>query len=200
MQGLRRNPYKHKNARVADLVLCLLATCWWIACGIILCLWTHQANSNGLPRADWRNGLCVLAWAEALFFAYLTLTSALLVTSKSQKLFDKWDTKKKMKQEQTQQARLQKMQQEATAADTAAAAARGKAPGAGQPGPDPVPAAAPHVPSAAAGHPQVAAGQSAWPATTGPPPAAVQERHTAADNPFLTEPADRPMQGSADNV
>jgi len=27
---------------------------WWIACGVVLCYWTHQANKAGLPRSDWR--------------------------------------------------------------------------------------------------------------------------------------------------
>jgi hypothetical protein len=201
IQGLRRNPYKHKNARIADLVLCLLATGWWVACSIILCIWTHAANTNGLLRADWRNGLCVLAWAEALFFAYLTATSALLVTVKSQKLFDKWETKRKLKQDTKQQAHMQKMQQEAAAADAARAAAGTKAPAAAA-GPKAVrsSAAAAQVPPVAT-PPGVAADKSAWHTSSGAETAAAAEaRPAAVDNPFLTEAPQRPMQPSADNV
>lgn len=222
IQGLRRNPYKHRHARLADLVLCLLGLGWWIAVGIILCTWTNQANNNGVPRSDWRNGLCVLAWAEVLFFAYMAATSLLLATTRSQKMFDKWAEKDRLKKEQRHAAKQQKLQHDAEAADAAAAAARART---AQPthgpvaGPTTGPAAssavapqkaeapldAPRAGPASAIEPPRAAPapagsqQSAWPSAGVARPAA--GGGNAGDvNPFLTEGPERPMQPAVENV
>ncbi|WIA31899.1 hypothetical protein OEZ86_002760 [Tetradesmus obliquus] len=89
IQVLRRNPFKHSKAKLADLGICSLAMLFWAAAGIVLCLFTDRANKAGMPHAHWRNVLCVLAWLLFLMFAGLTFMSLLLVTRRSQKLFDK---------------------------------------------------------------------------------------------------------------
>lgn len=93
MQALRRNPFRHPKSKHADLVLCLLGLSWWIASAVVLSVWADAANRGGLPSKDWRNGACVLAWAQVIFWTGLAATSALLITAKSQGLFNKYAAK-----------------------------------------------------------------------------------------------------------
>jgi hypothetical protein len=123
LQILRRNPFKHGKAKLADLGICSLATVFWAAAGIVLCLFTDRANKAGLPESSWRNGLCVLAWALFLMFAGLSIMSLLLVTRRSQKLFDKWNAAHVKKQQQKEAAKMQKLCNEEAERQQAAAAA-----------------------------------------------------------------------------
>jgi hypothetical protein len=149
LQVLRRNPFKHSKAKLADLGICSLAAAFWAAAGVVLCLFTDRANKAGLPHSDWRNGLCVMAWALFLMFACLSVMSLLLVTKRSQKLFDKWAAKHEQKKQQKEGAKMQKLCDEEAARQQAAAAAPAAA-AAGRPAqgarPQGVPAAA-HAPA-----------------------------------------------------
>ncbi|KAF8071035.1 hypothetical protein HT031_001117 [Scenedesmus sp. PABB004] len=142
VQVLRRNPFKHKRARLADLALAVLGCVWWAVVAALLCVWTDRANRGGVMRASWRNGLCCIAWAAWLAFVGLAATSALLVSAKSQGLFDKWAARsqaaKAAKAQERERAKAAKMQADAAAAEAAAAAAAAAArtpPGAGDDNP-----------------------------------------------------------------
>jgi hypothetical protein len=176
LQVLRRNPFKHGKAKLADLGICGLAALFWVAAGVALCLFTDRANKAGLPQSHWRNGLCVMAWAMFLMFACLSAMSLLLVTKRSQKLFDKWNAKHEQKKKQKEDAKMQKLANEEAARQQAAAAAA-RAPQAARPAsvPAAVPAAV-HAPvqqsagAAAAAPQQVRPGGAAAAAIDQPNP------------------------------
>jgi hypothetical protein len=181
---LRRNPFKHSKAKLADLGLCSLATLFWAATGIVLCLFTDRANKSGLPQSDWRNGLCVLAWALFLMFAALTFMSLLLVTPRSQKLFDKWAAKHEQKKQQKEAAKMQKLCNEEAARQQAAASASAAA--RDQQSARPQAAA---VPTAAAAHaaPTQPAGVAAAAPQQGRAGAAAAAAVVDSSNPFLAD-------------
>jgi uncharacterized membrane protein len=176
LQVLRRNPFKHSKAKLADLGICSLAALFWAAGGVALCLFTDRANKAGLPHSDWRNGLCVMAWALFLMFACLSAMSLLLVTKRSQKLFDKWSAKHEQKKLQKEEAKMQKLCNEEAARQQAAAAAA-RAPQAARP---------PNVPAAV--HAPVQQ-QPAGVAAAVPQQARPGAAATAVDqaNPFLAD-------------
>lgn len=176
LQVLRRNPSKHSKAKLADLVICSMAALFWAAAGVVLCLFTDRANKAGLLHSDWRIGLCVLAWALFLMFACLSITSLLLVTRRTQKLFDKWAAKQERKKLQKKEAKMQKLSNEEAARQHAAASA---AAGTQQP-------ARPHAAVPAAAHAPVQQPASSPVSAPQGPPA----RPTAAadsSNPFLAD-------------
>lgn len=184
IQVLRRNPFKHSKAKLADLAICSLAMLFWAATGIVLCLFTDRANKAGMPHAHWRNVLCVLAWLLFLMFAGLTFMSLLLVTRRSQKLFDKWAAASEHKKQQKEEAKMQKRCIEEEARQQAAAAAAAAAREQQHPRPQAAAAmpAVSHAPvvqptgvAAAAGAPQ--------PARAGAAPAAAVD----TSNPFLAD-------------
>jgi hypothetical protein len=175
LQVLRRNPFKHGKAKLADLGICSLAALFWVAAGVALCLFTDRANKAGLPQSHWRNGLCVMAWAMFLMFACLSAMSLLLVTKRSQKLFDKWNAQHEQKKQQKEDAKMQKLANEEAARQQAAAAAR--APQAARPASVP---AAVHAPVQQSAGVAAAAPQQARPGG-----AAAAEVDQA--NPFLAD-------------
>jgi len=67
--------------RVAESAIAGLGAAWWLACGVVVSLWTSQANRAGdpdLPGADWRNTMSFLYWLNFLLFLALTGTSVIL--------------------------------------------------------------------------------------------------------------------------
>jgi hypothetical protein len=161
LQTMRRNVFKHPKAKLADLVLCTAWMLFWLAAGIILCIWTDRANKAGsfLSSAkDARNGFCVMAWLQFLFVALLTGTAGLLYMSKCQSVFAGWEEKKKQRKVAHEQKRLQG--QAAKAAECEAAAAAAKQAAAAAPVPHNAPAAVGPVPGPA-GHGPVAGGAPA---------------------------------------
>jgi hypothetical protein len=117
---------------------------FWLAAGIILCVWTDRANKAGsfLSSAkDARNGFCVMAWLQFLLVAVLTGTAGLLYTRKCQSVFDGWEEKKKQRKAAQEQKRLQGQAAKVAECEAAAAAAKQAS----------VAAPAPRVPAAAAG-------------------------------------------------
>lgn len=171
MQTLRRNPFRHPSARLADVVLCMVWLLFWLAAAVALCVWTDSANKVGsfLSSArNARNGLCVMAWAEFLLVALLTATAGLLYTKKCQSVFDKWEAKSKAHKQAKEQNKLQKLQaaeQEAAAASAAAASAAAQRKPAAGPGPA-APAGGPAA-AATGAHPKAAVQHTGVPVSTG---------------------------------
>jgi hypothetical protein len=62
-QGLRNNKDRnYKLMLIIDGTVCLFGVAWWILCGVLLSIWTDQANDINLPGNNWRNGLSAMAW------------------------------------------------------------------------------------------------------------------------------------------
>jgi hypothetical protein len=128
---MRRNPFKHPRAKLADLVLCTIWALFWMAAAIVLCVWADQANKVGsfLESArNARNGLCVMAWVEFLLVAVLTITAGLLFSKKCQQTFDKWEAKSKQKKFEHEQKKLEGKQAKVAQQEAAAVAAKQAAP------------------------------------------------------------------------
>jgi hypothetical protein len=129
LQTMRRNVFKHPKAKLADLVLCSAWLLFWLAAGIILCVWTDRANKAGSflsPAKTARNGFCVMAWTQFLLVALLTGTAALLYTSTCQLVFDSWEQKKQQRrvaQELAKQTKVAECEAAAAAAAKNLAAA-----------------------------------------------------------------------------
>jgi hypothetical protein len=70
-------------SRVAESAISALGACWWLATGVVVSLWTSQANAveapSPLPGSDWRNTMSFLYWLNFLLFVVLMVTSVLLV-------------------------------------------------------------------------------------------------------------------------
>lgn len=133
---MRRNVFKHPKAKLADLALCTAWMLFWLAAGIILCVWTDRANKAGSfvsSARDERNGFCAMAWLQFLLTAVLTGTAALLYTRKCQSVFDGWEEKKQQRKVAKEQKRLQG--QAAKVAETEAASAASKQLAAAAPAP-----------------------------------------------------------------
>lgn len=67
--------------RVAESAIAALGACWWLATGVVVSLWTSQANKAAnppLPASDWRNTMSFLYWLNFLLFLVLMTTSILL--------------------------------------------------------------------------------------------------------------------------
>lgn len=192
-QTLRRNPFKHPKAKLADVVLCCTWLAWWLAAAIVLCVWADQANSAGSflePGRNARNGLCVMAWVQFLLVAALTATAGLLFSKKCQSVFDKWEEKAKARKVSHEQHRLEKAQAKVAQQEAAAVAAQQAAgPAAARGAPSPAGAGAAgraDVGDVEAGH-VVGQHNTGVPVSTSPPAAAVAARGAAAaggDNPF----------------
>jgi hypothetical protein len=63
-QGMRTE-IDQKNFKLlmwADELLCLFGAVWWIIAGVLLSIWTSEANAIGLPKTTQRNGYCTMAW------------------------------------------------------------------------------------------------------------------------------------------
>jgi hypothetical protein len=69
------------GARVAESAVAALGAGWWLAMGVVISLWTSQANAvkdPPLPNADWRNTMSFLYWLNFLLFIALMGTSVIL--------------------------------------------------------------------------------------------------------------------------
>jgi hypothetical protein len=131
LQTMRRNPFKHPKAKLADLVLSTTWALFWMAAAIVLCVWADQANKVGSflsSGRDARNGLCVMAWVEFLLVAVLTVSAGILFSKKCPQTFDKWEAKKKQKKFEHEQKKLEGKQAKVAQQEAAAVAAKQAAP------------------------------------------------------------------------
>lgn len=90
-QATHKDTGSHKHwYRWGSCCWTILGSLWWIAAGIILSIWTDQANKANLPHRDARNGLCALAWANFVFFAVLATLLFLVLSDKmAKRVFDR---------------------------------------------------------------------------------------------------------------
>jgi hypothetical protein len=181
VQTLRRNPFKHPKAKLADLVVTLIWLLLWLATAIVLCVWADAANRAGSflkPATSARNGLCVMAWLEFLLVSLLTASAGLLFTKKCQSVFNKWDDKAKERKFAHEQNRLERHQAKVADAEGRAMAAKQASQATGLKGPA---AEGVHAPAAVSA-PGPAAGVRDGGAGTALP---VSSKGAAAeDNPF----------------
>lgn len=104
LQGLRNNKDRnYKLMLIIDGTVCLFGVAWWILCGVLLSIWTDQANDINLPGNNWRNGLSAMAWINFLLYCMLCMTSAVFLSRRAQqKAFaDKPKTPKTQKDVET---------------------------------------------------------------------------------------------------
>lgn len=195
LQTLRRNPFKHPKAKLADLVVTGIWLLLWLATAIVLCVWADAANKAGSflkPATNARNGLCVMAWLEFLLVALLTASAGLLFTKKCQSVFTKWEDKAKERKYAHEQKRLESHQAKVADAEGRALAAKQASQATGMKGLGAEHSAGVHTPAAAS---NAAGGVRAdgghVPAAVSAPGAAgkalpVSSKGTAAaqDNPF----------------
>jgi hypothetical protein len=68
------------GTRIAESAIAALGAGWWLAMGVVISLWTSQANAADppLPGADWRNTMSFLYWLNFLLFLALMGTSVIL--------------------------------------------------------------------------------------------------------------------------
>jgi hypothetical protein len=152
MQTLRRNPFKHPKAKLADLVVTGIWLLLWLATAIVLCVWADAANKAGSflkPATNARNGLCVMAWLEFLLVALLTASAGLLFTKKCQSVFNKWEDKAKERKYAHEQKRLEGDQAKVADAEGRAMAAKQSSQATGMRAPGAEHSAGVHAPAAA---------------------------------------------------
>jgi hypothetical protein len=68
--------------RAGEGAIAALGAGWWLAMGVVVSLWTSEANAvrdPALPADDWRNTMSFLYWLNFLLFVLLACTSALLL-------------------------------------------------------------------------------------------------------------------------